>query len=439
MKINILALFKAAGIPALVFASLILGGGGCKKTSEPHIVLIVIDTLRSDHLPFYGYPINTAPFLSALAARGVLFENAFSASSWTAPATTSIFTSLYPFQHGVVSGIRAVKGPQIDIQSIPDGIRTLPEMLQKRGYKTYGAANNPNIGEEMGFSRGFDQFTQFADDEDQAMFARLETWAGEIQKQEKYFLYIHFNDCHFPYVCHEPCFEPERNRNENNILAYNSEIRFVDEKINRLYDRYGWDKNTLLIVTADHGEEFREHQRIRHGATLYSEVIRVPLLMVFPGEGPAGKRIKTHVSTLDILPTLRSYLDVKKKQTEEGADLMSLMKGESDPFPERSFYSHLVNKRGDGTKKIQGAVIKGEWKFIFTKAGTGRKGRELFHIKTDPRDLHNVLRKNPAMADLLAARFDEFENKCEKYSGVTRTIVLNKKKMEELRTLGYVR
>jgi arylsulfatase A-like enzyme len=111
---------------------------GCKKSPEPHVVLIVLDTLRADHLPFYGYEKNTAPFLSELASQGIVFENVFAASSWTAPASASILTSLYPFQHGVTTGFLASKYFKVELNRIPGKIKTITEVLKENGYKTYG-------------------------------------------------------------------------------------------------------------------------------------------------------------------------------------------------------------------------------------------------------------------------------------------------------------
>jgi len=140
----------------------------CSKNQNKdfNIVLIVIDTLRSDHLSFYGYEKQTAPFLNQLSKNSVIFTNTYSSSSWTAPATASIFTSLYPFQHGVILGIRGFKmdrkfNPDIKVIKIPDELATIPEILKGLGYKTYGVSDNWNIDHRMGFTRGFDKFSNF--------------------------------------------------------------------------------------------------------------------------------------------------------------------------------------------------------------------------------------------------------------------------------------
>ena len=158
-----------APLLAPLLASAGLGAAACTSppagpaAAPPNVVLIVIDTLRADRLPFHGYGSNTAPFLSRLAAQGVVFENAHSTSAWTAPAMASMFTSLYPFQHHVVSGLDATlklqrSGATIELNCIPDELETLPEAMKRAGYATFGIASNFNLGDAMGFSSGFDTY-----------------------------------------------------------------------------------------------------------------------------------------------------------------------------------------------------------------------------------------------------------------------------------------
>ena len=175
-----------------------------KHPARPNIVLVVIDTLRADHLPFYGYPKETTPFLSELAAQGVVFENAYAASSWTSPATASIFTSLYPFQHGVTMGLLAQmqlikKDPRIKVNRIPKELTTLPEALRINGYRTFGVSDNFNISENQGFGQGFDRFLSFSHRGGQFINEQILQLKKEILAGGKYFLYVHYNDPHRPY------------------------------------------------------------------------------------------------------------------------------------------------------------------------------------------------------------------------------------------------
>jgi choline-sulfatase len=435
---RLLKFLLSAACVVLAALPLVLNYGCKRKGTEPNIVLIVIDTLRADHLPFYGYKNNTAPFLSTLASRSAVFENAISPSSWTLPATTSIFTSLYPFQHGAMTGIVISKSLEIDVNRIPRSILTIPELLKDKGYKTYCVANNPNICEETNFSQGFDRFGNFPDDREKEMTAQLENWAGEIQKQNKYFLYIHYNDCHHPYSRNKPWYKRKEKPHDDIIARYDSEISYVDEKIRRLYERFGWDKNTLIIVTADHGEEFWDHNDMGHGQTLYAEVIRVPLLLHFPGKDATSKRIKTNVSTLDILPTIRNYLGIQRRQGREGIDLLPAIRGEQKNLPERYIFSHLMRISDDGKRSHHKATMFQDWKYIYVDKFQKEYQQELYDLRTDPNEQHNVHKQNLPLANLLFAKFLEFERACKKFSQETKKMDLDKKKMEELKTLGYV-
>jgi arylsulfatase A-like enzyme len=440
---NITGLLGTAALVALVIFSFMLHHGCKKKGAEANVVLIVLDTLRADHLPFYGYQKNTAPFLAELASRGVVFENVFSPSSWTGPATASIFTSLYPFQHGVTTGFFAGKYFKVEVNRIPAAIQTLPELLKENGFKTFGAANNPNICEEEGFTQGFDKFLLFKDVHEKKMMRQLESWAEEIKGQKKYFLYIHFNDCHIPYSARKPWYEPKEKKRDDILSRYDSEISYVDEKIKKLYERFGWDKNTLIIITADHGEEFWDHGKTGHGKNLYGEVIRVPLLIYFPGPGGAAKRINSNASNMDVFPTIREYLGIERGQVEEGMNLLPLIRGEKSNGGEneRYIFSHLLkyNREHDGTMSYHKTTIFQNWKYIYVDFFQKKYRRELFNMKEDPTEQKNVYEANLPLANRLFARFTEFEKKCKKFAQETQEINLDKKKMQELKTLGYVK
>jgi arylsulfatase A-like enzyme len=439
-KKNLSLIYAAAAIAAMAFVPAALHYGCARKTAEPNIVFILIDTLRADHLPFYGYEKNTAPFLSELASHGAVFENAFSASSWTGPSTASIYTSMYPFQHGVTTGFFAGKRLKLELNCMPTGVKTIPELLKEDGYATYSVANNPNICEEEGFTRGFDKHALFKSADEQAMTRQLEDWSGEIKAQKKYFLYIHYNDCHMPYTPHEPWYEPKADEREDAVSRYDSEINYVDEKIRKMYELFGWGENTLLIVTADHGEEFWEHGGFGHGKTLYSEMVHVPLLFCFPGRDTVSKRIQTAMSNIDILPTIRHYLGIEGNKVEEGIDVLPLIRGDGNYGRDRYIFSHLLkhNPNRDGTVAIHRATIYHEWEFISADIFQQEHRTELFNMKEDPREQDNVLDRNPALADRLNAAFTDFEKTCKKFQQESRNLELDKDKMEELKSLGYV-
>ena len=408
----------------------------CKqKQIEPNVVLIVVDTLGAVHLPFHGYGKNTAPFLTELSSQNVIFENAFSASSWTAPSTASLLTSLYPFQHGVVMGMAATMRNKIELNRIPEKVKTLTEVLKETGYATYGVAENININEKIGFTQGFDKFKRFTYTKFK-MQDQLVEWSDEIKSQKKYFLYIHYNDPHQPYHRRSPWYEKKENPKADLMARYDSEINYVDDKIREMYELFDWKKNTLLVITADHGEEFWEHDSQGHGGTLYSEVIHVPMIMQFPGEDRIQRRITANVTNLDILPTIRNYLGIESSETEEGVDLKTLIQGKGGYDRHRYLFSHLdrIRKQKGDLKFI--STISGEWKLIYQ---TGGEGRELYNLKEDPGEKRNAYVEVAGTADLLLSEFLKFEKNCKKFSKKKVEILLDKEKIEELKALGYVK
>jgi len=403
-----------------------------RKSADPNIVLIVIDTLRADHLPFYGYKKNTAPFLSKIASQSVVFENAFSASSWTAPATASIFTSLYPIQHGVIRGYWASRNRKIELHRIPEKIKTIPEVLKEKGYKTYGIAVNINICKEQGFTQGFDRFKLFRYGQEERSNPHLKEWAQEIGSQEKSFIYIHYNDPHRPYHKRRPWYEKRKNKRADIIARYDSEINYVDQKIKDIFDFFLWDKNTLLIVTADHGEGFMEHNQTGHSNTLYSEVLRVPFIIYFPEEDRVHKRIKSNVSSLDILPTIKDYLDIEDNEIQEGISLMPLIRGKIEDDNKRFFFPYLRTQK-DMSLLLRGTIWN-EWKYIFSNKNT----QELYNLREDPGEKVNLYHMNKEMMKRLFSKYSEFEKNCKKFKRESKKTKLEAEKIKELKTLGYV-
>jgi arylsulfatase A-like enzyme len=423
------------------------------SSKDPNVVLIVIDTLRYDHLPFYGYTKDTAPFLTEIAYRSVVFDNAFSTSSWTAPSAASIFTSLYPFQHGVVTGYRATKrlkkeNPKMKLNRIPEEIKTIPEILRENGFRTYGVAHNININEKEGFTQAFEMFRQFpyGRHSKREINDQLRKWAETIKTQGKYFLYVHYNDPHKYYHGRKPWYRKKNNKKADIISRYDSEISYVDSMINEMYRLFEWNRNTLLIVMSDHGEEFWDHGRQSHGKTLYSEVTKIPFFIFFPEKERMHKRIKKNVSGIDILPTIRSYLKIEEKEFEEGVNLMPLIQKGEDDLKSRYLFSYLLrrnpmifapdkmrSKKFDERHIVKATIFK-NWKYIVTNDVS----KELYNLEIDPEESDNIHETYRIIADYMASKLAAFEETCKKYKQESLDIELDKEKLEELKGLGYM-
>lgn len=437
------------------------GCGGGRSDSitgpDPNVVVIVIDTLRADRLPFYGNEINTAPFLDELASRSTVFETAYSPSGWTAPATASLFTSLYPNQHGVWTGFRASERMGLRYNRIPDVAETLPEVMKRLGYRTYGVADNINISEEMGFSDGFDRFERHPYESALVLQKVVNGWREEMEAGERYFLYLHFIDPHTPYKARKEFMvrgssagHLERLKAWNqgtpgqhrwvfrNLALYDSEIGFVDQVIAELYEAFGWHENTLVIVTADHGEEFYDHGNARHGDRMYQELVRVPLLIHFPRHF-APARVVANVGLIDVLPTIRDVLGDDYTDDNTGLSLLPLLAGggEESLGPSRPLFGFYRNEHPEQDQEIsRSAVILENWKYI-RLAPEDRE--ELYDLSVDPAERNDIALESPDIVRGLRRRLDEFEKSAPKLPRSYFDVEQQDEEMNEhLRALGYV-
>jgi arylsulfatase A-like enzyme len=409
---------------------------------KPNVVLVVIDTLRADHLPFYGYGRNTAPFLARLAKQSILFERAYATSSWTAPSTASLFTSLYPFQHGVVTGLVASVGLSgerelIELNRIPDELVTIAESFKQRGYRTFGVSDNLNICQEEGFDPGFDRFENYTYRGAGAVNQTLREWEQEIKGSGAYFLYLHYMDPHVPYHPRKPWFKAKGSPLQKKIAAYDSEISYVDGKLGEMFDLFEWDQNTILIFTSDHGEEFFEHGKKGHSKALFQESIHVPLLF-YPAsklaEGP--KRVGWNVSIIDILPTLREILEWPASQTDEGISLLPLMRADAAAAKGRALFAHLLREKAGrhGEGYLLEAVVLQDDKYLVDSRGE----EKLFDLGSDPGERENLVEQDPERARSMRERLRGFQRSCQKYDRETAQMEMDDRLLEELRALGYL-
>ena len=427
----------AVAFVAVALAVIALVARRPRAPARPNVVVVLIDTLRADHLPVYGYAGDTAPFLTRLAGESVVFTAAQSASAWTAPSTASLFTSLYPFQHHVDTGFMVTQqmrevGHEIRLNRLPLEVPTLPEVMKAAGYATFGITANVNIGPVMGFARGFDRFKQLSEDvAAPALGEKAHQWEPRLRGATPYFLYMHFLDPHAPYRENAPWFVPRADPAANRMAAYDSEIRLVDSVLEDLYRALSWDRNTLLIVLADHGEEFADHGGRGHGQTLYSEMLNVPLIVHAPGRF-APRRVAEPVGLIDVLPTLRDLAGAPPEPRDEGRSLRPLLEGGPTDPERRSLFAHLIRRDQGG--RLLHSVRRGRWKYIEGSAGS----EQLFDLALDPRETANLVEASPVMASHLRTNLRDAVRTAAKFSGGQATTVLDPATAETLRALGYV-
>jgi arylsulfatase A-like enzyme len=431
---------------------------------RPNIVVILIDTLRPDHLGFYGYPRETAPFLRELASRSTVFLEAVSTSSATAPATASLFTGLYPTRHGVNRGFFAQKRELATVDQggtgtlrlvrMPRDVKTLPELLRDTGYRTFGLAANINIGPEMGFDRGFDRFERLdleritgahqaeiigdrplRSASAEEVYERLLAWEKEIRSGAPYFLYLHLNDPHEPYHKRAPWYRHSLSPNDRAISAYDSEISSADRMLEKLYRRFELERNTLLFVLSDHGEAFGEHGLTSHPRSLYRVLNRILWMVSAPSLSVRTAAVVDRVSMVDVLPTLLDLVTPGEAPNRDGRPLRALLEGEtpelSEALEERSVYAHRV--AGPAKDRHESwAVMRGDWKLLEESGQLA-----LYHTRADPEEKQDQLHAQPGVRAELEPELRAFQNQGREQGGEATEVQLDRATLERLKALGY--
>src|SRR5688572_5847740 len=304
--------------------------------------------------------------------------------------------------------------------------------MKTAGYSTFGVSANVNIGTVMGFARGFDHFRHFSSDAPATSLAeKVKQWERRLRAKSPYFLYIHFLDPHAPYQQNAPWFVPAGDPEADRVAAYDSEIRLVDSALEDLYRTLGWERDTLLIVLADHGEEFADHGGRGHGQTLFSEMLHVPLIVHEPRRF-APLRVAEPVGLIDVLPTLRDVTGLPADPRDEGRSLRALLEGGPNDPERRSLFAHLVRRDQGG--RLLHSVRRGRWKYI-----EGTTGEPLlFDLAHDPRETANIVRASPTLAAHLRTNLRESVRSARTFAGARTSTVVDPETAETLRALGYV-
>lgn len=292
---------------------------------RPNIILIQIDTLRADHVGCYGYHRNVTPNIDALAAQSIRFDKAIAAAPWTSPSVAAFMSS-------------QILRMQLDVstpQKPPMNTVFIAEALKDRGYATMGVSSNMLAGVKTGFSRGFDRFDEtVSENSSPAVLSAAVKGLNEV-KDKRFFMYLLFMDPHSPYILHDkynyyPGYKGKLGKRIDSTLyekglspddmkytisLYDSAIAYTDEHIGRLIDelkRMNLYNDTLIVLLADHGEEFGDHGLVGHGKHLYDESLSVPLIIKLPGQ----KKSVTASGVfplLDLFPSLMDYLNLDTK------------------------------------------------------------------------------------------------------------------------------
>jgi arylsulfatase A-like enzyme len=437
----------------------------------PNVLLVMVDTLRADHLSCYGSTRVRTPHIDALAADGFRWANAFSQASWTRASVATILTGLYPSAHGVVHGGDA----------LPDRVDTLAEMLQRGGYRTVGFANSADVSPAFNFQQGFDEYHYLAPDfllgatgpaaeltlydglrvVRERLLARVdvhnyyqpaERVTAEVRgwldrrpaEREPLFLFVHYMDPHDPYVVHpfdgegyarsaQP--DPPAEMAERLHALYDGSVAYLDEHLGVLLDdlrKRGLYDRTLVVLTADHGEEFHEHGGWWHGRTLYDEQIHVPLI-VKPARAGAPARVMEELATsLDIAPTILAGAGFPPPATLQGHALP--LDGGAAPARQSVF------AEADVEGNVLRAVRTRDWKLVTASPGNprGLAPEELYDLPSDPGEHVNAIGKVPAEAEMMRAELGRAVLAARDHVGAAQQGGADAATQERLRALGYV-
>jgi len=432
-----LAVVTALVIPVLVqlhesrAAKALVAG----DADAPNIIVIVVDTLRADHTSALGYARETTPYLDKLAQQGVLFERAYATSPWSLPSHASLLTgnTFDVHQVGWINhlGMRSYEG------------RVLPEVLQEHGYRTGAFSANMFWVTHDRLGRGFihfdDFFYNFEDAVLRTMYGRafeeyvlrrlgmediparrhaadineaFLRWAGKDTEQP-FFAFLNYMDVHDPYLPPEPYrsmyappgqapgilnwrvgrSDPQLDEVQLavELAAYDGGIRYVDEQIRLLVERLGAldpAKNTLLVITSDHGESFGEHDLLLHGHSLYQEQLHVPMILTWPGRIPAGQTVNYPVTNASIAATILELLQLENPLLESAP---SLAGGISQPEPVLPVLAHVeqmpwVPERSPAYSGMLSSIISDEWQLVLHSVDPP----QLFNLASDPSQVNNL-------------------------------------------------
>lgn len=454
-------------VPVLVIVAAWLGDRAyrgatpVRKQADPNrasVLLIVIDTLRVDRLGCYGSDLRTTPRLDTFAAQAVRFEQAYAHAPWTLPSFASLLTSLSPPQHGA-------GGPMSALRGLRRGVRTVAECFRDAGYATASIVNVDYLGPAFGLTRGFEHVDFEAYPQNEQVRDAMRTtdaalkWLAE-PSHRPFFLMVHYFDPHLVYApppefrrrfalpqdqeeaswvfgTREQMFEYRKKRVAFDRVTirraealYNGEVAYTDQQVGRLLDglgELGLAKSTVVVITADHGEEFLDHGGFEHGHTLYNELVRVPLLLRYPGlERPIV--VGSAVGHIDVAPTVCALAEVPPATGFAGRSLV--------PVIERRDDSELALVLAGNT---WGAALRG-WLAGGHKLIDRQPGAELYNIRQDPAETNDLSKAAPDLVrQLSAAMGAAFELFAAQVADEAPAPVLTPDEIDRLRSLGYVR
>jgi len=480
---------------------------------RPNMLLIMVDTLRADHLGTYGFPAPISPELAALAQDSVVFEEAFTSASWTRASTASLFTSMTPSGHSC----------DVKVAMLPDEVTTIAEVLKAQGYVTGGLPNNINVTRSFNFHQGFDWFEYQApayiagateSSSQLSMYnvvrklrdrltggkKRVEDYyqpadvvLGNAQtfmsanKDQRWFGFVHLMEPHDPYferpftgegVGRAEMEHPPAELEAQIRTAYQQEITWMDGELGRFFKwmkSEGLYDNTVIVITADHGEEFLEHGGWWHGTTLYDEQLHVPLIVKLPESLWGGTRVPWQVRQMDTAATLAVLGGAMVPMEWQGDDLfeedfgalVEVLNGATPPVPTEESEGPAVADSGaaidappplpsrqelrDHRERVvlseenfEGNVLSSVradgYKYIRANEGNprGLAPEELYALEPDPGEKDNLVGKDGKRQTELSTLLKGELQSAMSVKVEAQTAEISADDCERMRALGYI-
>lgn len=374
-----------------------------------NVLVYLIDTMRYDKFSVYNDKTSVeTPNLDAFAKDATIFDHAYDNENWTKPSCATILTGLYPSTH---------KTKQ-DSSKLPRKLTMMPEHFKTKGFRTGSFIANGYVSDAFGFKQGWDSYTNYiregkVTDADRVVNDALKWIDKDKSNNKRFFAYLQTIDPHVPYsppkawrtkYWNRKYRGPIRAQNTGNQLAeikggkmklnktdkeylqalYDAEVAFNDHNFGRLIEglkERGLYENTVILVIADHGEEFWDHGLVGHGHSLYEEMIHSPMFLRYPNKVPTGRRVSNVVQMVDVAPTLFDIADIEPNEALEGVSVVSTLDGVGEARPYAAITDFLYRKK---------SIRSGRYKWITTGVGG-----ELYDVIGDKNEKKNLIKKHP--------------------------------------------
>lgn len=484
---------KSLGFSAVLVALLIVFDAGCRKTepvsslaiedklerpaADKNVILIVVDALRADRLTGKRGDLPLMPKVAEFASSSWWFTSATSQAAWTKPSMVSIFTSLYPGVHNVQFGVheRMTEEQAMTADALPDSLQTFASYLKRAGYRTAAIQTNANMQAQFGVDQGFDiyRFSAYpgfgADDVTDAAIETIK------ELRSPYFLYLHYMDPHAPYdppAAYRAMFgaPPPITEADKELLTqyhdyyldhalyrvginkeqqwghfsasgrerirylYDGEARFIDDEVTRLLEFLETNAgDSVIVFTADHGEELWEHGSIGHGKIVYQEVIDVPLFVRFPAFSP--RLIDFPVETIDIVPTLSAFLGLEPSPDWQGRNLIPIV--ETSSTEPRPIFSRAMGSLQAANLHLESVTVESDKLIVNWKTGV----EELYDLSKDPMEQTDLAAERAEKAAQLSKLLQvHTENNREHPKNLTksRKTTITPEIADKLRDIAYL-